>query len=162
MSSSESVACRLGDPVERQDQISIKHYIGGPSTAKLVTTTDGHAYTFHHVDSSANTGGDGTMESPSNSLAAASYQPEDIVLVHGGSEFLGPQLVTTTEGQRVLAEGVTHTLETQARNDLTAGSGQWSEPRDQFCDPRGDAVVIEADGVEVSGLEHSFTCSGNP
>ncbi|WP_425399756.1 right-handed parallel beta-helix repeat-containing protein [Aeoliella sp.] len=157
--SSESVACRLGDPVERQDQIAIKHYIGGPSTAKAVTTTGGHAYTFHHVNSEAEPGGDGTFESPSNSLAAASNQPEDIVLVHGGSQFVGEHFVTTTAGQRVLAEGVSHTLETQAGTIVLPEVGSGVSP--VITGGLGDAITIAADGVEVSGFYIDYSVSSS-
>lgn len=150
-SSSTSVACRLGDPVERQDQISIKQYIGGPSTDKLVTSADGHAYTFHHVSSQAAPGGDGSIESPSNTLAAASHQPEDIVLVHGGSAFVGEQFVSSTEGQRVLAEGVPHELETQAGTILLPEVGSGVRPT--IVGGAGDVITIAANGVEVSGFD---------
>ncbi len=150
--SSESVRCRLGDPVQRNEQVAIKRFIGGPSTLKVVRAPDGDAYTFHHVDSNAANGGDGSIESPTNNLADASNQPDDIVLVHGGSEFVGQSFVTTTEGQRVLAEGVEHLLETK-RLGTVALPMVTSGPAPVIRDTPIDAITVAADGVEISGFE---------
>jgi len=151
-SSSDDLSHRLGDPIERIQQVAIKRHSTGVGSVQVVRNEQGEAFTFRHVRSSASGGGDGSIEAPSNSLAAASNQPEDIVLVHGGSEFVGELFVTTTEGQRVLGEGVEHTIVSQQLGPIllpTVNAG----PAPVIREAPGNAIIIAANGVEVSGFE---------
>src|SRR5690606_9584465 len=118
----------------------------------LATNGDGSLITIRHVDSAAAGGGDGSFENPNNALADASNQPENIIFVHGGSSFNGESFAANTAGQRILGEGVVHTVFTQQVGDIelpTVTGG----PRPIVENAAGNAFAINASGVEVAGFD---------
>src|SRR5690606_25335992 len=115
------------------------------------TDANGDLITVRHVDSAAAGGGDGSILAPVNSLADASNQPEHIVFVHGGSVFDGESFATNTAGQRVLGEGVPHSVLTQAGwVDLPSVNGG---PAPVVQNSVGNAFTLGASGVELAGFD---------
>ena len=81
-SSATNLACRLGDPVYRQQHIAVAQQV---LDTDIVATIAGSDLEILHVDSNAPGGGTGGIADPLNNLTAASNQPQNIVYVHGGS-----------------------------------------------------------------------------
>ncbi len=151
-SSSASLAARLGDPVERIQHIVVQQSPSGEDGFVIATGDDGNPITFLHVDSAAAGGGDGSIEAPLNSLAAASNQPEDVVFVHGGSLFNGEAFSSNTVGQQVLGEGITHTVFTQQVGDVvlpTVNGG----PLPIVQNAPGNAFTLAANDIELAGFQ---------
>ena len=143
-----NLACRLGDPVYRQQHIAIAQQV---LDTGAVATVGGNNLDILHVNSAAPGGGTGGIDDPVNNLAAASNQPENIVYVHGGSSFSGEAITISTAEQRLLAEGKSHTVfSDQGQFTLPTVNGG---PAPVIDAAPGVAINIAADGVEVSGFE---------
>ncbi len=98
---------RFREPVMRNDFIATsQRVVSGVGGSALTSQTTGAALDFVHVDDSAPVGGDGTIENPVNTLAAAEAAGADnsIIFVHSGSSLAGG--ITLKNGQQVLGEGV--------------------------------------------------------
>ena len=73
----------------------------------------GTPYTFAHVDSAAAPGGNGTVNSPFQTIAAAQAANDDIIFVHADSVFHGSAAtITMSPGQAILGDGagIQHTV----------------------------------------------------
>jgi trimeric autotransporter adhesin len=146
---------RLADPVQRRRYISIYE-----TEQELLHTIAGRAITVRHVNSNATSGGDGSIGNPNNNLAAASNQSDDIVYLHGGSLFDDQQIVISSQGQRLLGEGVPHWVNSDQSTFLLPGvnlSGTTPLIQNSFSSP---AVTIGANNVEVSGVAVSSSQAG--
>ncbi len=153
--SNQSMPSRLADPVQRRRHITIHE-----TDQELLATIAGQAITVRHVDSSAAAGGDGSIWHPNNHLADASNQSEDIVYLHSGSLFDNQQVVISSDGQRLLGEGVAHMINSDQGSFLLPGvnpSGTTPRIQNSISSP---AVTINADNVEVSGITASESHSG--
>lgn len=96
---------RFREPVVRNNYVATQQSVA-VATADQLVDPDNELIRIVHVDSTAAAGGDGTFESPLNSLdeVFANSQENDIVLAHGGSVFTG-QGATLQDGQTFIGEG---------------------------------------------------------
>ena len=146
---------RLADPVQRRRYISIYE-----TEQDLVHTIAGRAITVRHVNSNAASDGDGSIDNPNNHLASASNRSEDIILLHGGSLFDNQQIVISSDGQRLLGEGVPHYFSSDYGAFLLPGSNPSGTTPLIQNSTSSPAVMISANNVEVSGLAVSNSQSG--
>ena len=101
-----TLADRFREPVLRNDFIATtQRIVSGVGGDAMTSQSTGAALEFIHVDDSAAAGGDGTIESPVSSLAAAEAlgAENSIVFVHSGSSLSGG--ITLLDGQQMLGEG---------------------------------------------------------
>ncbi len=93
---------RIGEYVNRNYTVVAE---GHNSTTRLeaINPTTGAAYTFAHVESSAAPGGDGSVNHPFTTLAAAQAANRNIIFVHAGSTFINPLVLQS--GQQILGDG---------------------------------------------------------
>ncbi len=114
-------------------------------------------YTFAHVVSSALPGGDGSINSPFNSIAAAQLAGRNIVFVHAGSTFNTG--ITFNAGDRIFGDGggIQHFLQVPQLGTLLLPQGAGALP--VLNGVVGNAVVL-ANNTEFSGFTINNT-SGN-
>ncbi len=62
-------------------------------------------YVIAHVDSNAPAGGDGSVNAPYQTIAAAQASGAAVIFVHAGSVFNGTNTVTTNSGQYLFGDG---------------------------------------------------------
>jgi hypothetical protein len=93
---------RIGEYVNRNYTVVAE---GHSSVDRLeaVNPTTGAAYTFAHVDSSAAPGGDGSVNHPFNTLAAAQAVNRNIIFVHAGSIFNNALVIKS--GEQIMGDG---------------------------------------------------------
>lgn len=144
-SSFRSVRNRLNDPVHRRNHIAVHD-----TYQDILATVAGAPLTVLHVDSDADVGSGGYLD-PVNTLAAASNRPQDIIFVHGGSIFDGESIQISTDGQRLLGEGLAHTF--------NSDQGSFLLPRvnpdaaaPQINNAFGNAITVAANDVEVANF----------
>lgn len=108
-----TTADRLGEHVTRN------YTVLAPTRSVVdpnVVAIDPHTntpYTFAHVDSSAAAGGNGSINSPFQTIAQAQAANDQIIFVHANSVFTGSAAtITMSPGQSILGDGagVVHTL----------------------------------------------------
>ena len=100
---------RFREPVLRNDYIATTQQIIDDPINPLSDAVSNEQFVFVHVDSDAPAGGDGTIENPYNTLAAAEAgsSEDNIVFVHSGYDLGGvAEQFATKDGQRVLGEGL--------------------------------------------------------
>jgi len=144
---------RIGEHVNRNYTVvaeghnAVEHEVA-------VNPSNGSAYTFAHVDSSAAPGGDGSINHPFDSLAAAQLAGRNIIFVHAGSSFntglvLGP-------GQQVLGDGagLQHFVAIPELGSLLLPQGAGALP--VFNVASGDAVTL-ASNTTFSGFTINAT-----
>lgn len=127
---------RFREPVIRNDYVAMAQtaVIG---SANALTDIDNELIRVVHVDSTADAGGDGTIENPYATLAQANgagSMEGDIILAHAGSTFTDDS-ITLQDNQRLLGEGVVfddgNALTTETNIDHTVivfGGGSISLP----------------------------------
>ncbi len=160
---------RFREPVIRNDYIALKsESVSG--VGDILLDVNGDPIRIVHIDSTAAAGGDGTFESPFNTLASAGgsgSEEGDILLAHAGSTFTADG-VTLQDNQRLLGEGVVFddgnalTTETNIDHTVTVfGGGTESLPEtatDAFTmaaptiTNTTETAVLLADNNEVNNL----------
>ena len=158
---------KLTIPVERSEQVAVneKLILAERATTILTDPVSTENIFVVHVDSSAAPGGDGTFETPLNSLDDVFANSMDgstangntsnngnIVFVHSGSSFSG-QSVSLRNLQRFLGEGITHTVDTAEAGliIMPAANGPGSVPL--ISGAPVNAITLGSTGDnEVSGF----------
>lgn len=114
-----------------------------------------------HVDPNAAAGGDGTFENPFNSinqlesLADAAQDDYELILVRGRNDNTDTNLNTTLtlfDGQRLLGDGVTHSVDATQGTFLLTGFGTPTPLLTNSADDTLDVVRL-ASRNEVSGFD---------
>ncbi|MCH8840384.1 MAG: hypothetical protein IH831_06835, partial [Planctomycetes bacterium] len=149
---------RFREPVLRNDFIATTQQIIDDPINPLSDAVTNEQFVFVHVDSNAPAGGDGTIENPYNSLAAAEAgsSEDNIVFVHSGSVLAGVAgQFATKDGQRVLGEGldpngifIDHTVN-------SAEQGLVSLPETSLGSQGGAAPVITGLGTVFDLADHT-------
>lgn len=135
---------RSGGVVTRTDSQSEQETVLAPGGSPL---------SIVHVDSSATAGGDGSFESPFDSLAAAAAASPvgALMLAHAGSVFTG-ESVTLQDQQRLLGDGIDHVVSTDSMGMIVLPRANASSSLPQIRDSLGDAITM-ADSSELSGFD---------
>lgn len=114
-----------------------------------------------HVNNTAGGGGNGSLENPFSTLAAAqaASQAHDIIYVHAGngtSSGMNAGIVLDKAGQRLLGSGVDFTFDTTLFEsvapipDGTLIAAATTAP--VMTNGAGDGITVRANGVTVEGL----------
>lgn len=141
---------RFREPVLRNDYIATMQQIIDDPINPLSDAVSNEQFVFVHVDSDAPAGGDGTIEHPYNTLAAAEAGSSDdnIVFVHSGSVFSGADgQFATKDGQRVLGEGLDPNMIFIDHTVNSAEQGFVSLPESSSGSQGGTAPVITGMGT---------------
>lgn len=112
-SSGATTVDRLGEHVTRNYTVLAPTRTRVDPDIIAVDPQTGTPYTFAHVDSAAAAGGNGTVNSPFQTIAAAQAASDDIIFVHANSVFTGSAAaITMSSGQSILGDGagITHTI----------------------------------------------------
>lgn len=150
---------RMTERIQRDPDIIVARQHKGSSSPvnNVILTSDGSPVTLTHVDSQR-TAGDGSVEAPYHSLAAASSSTSKIVLLYADSIFNG-EGITLSANQRLLGEAAGHTINTDQYGliDLPKASSGTTAPIIQNV--TGRAVEL-ANGSEVSGIDITGATTG--
>ncbi|MEN6405339.1 MAG: right-handed parallel beta-helix repeat-containing protein [Thermoguttaceae bacterium] len=139
---------RWREPVQRTDYVVV-HSRWERGVGDVMTDPEGNVLYFVHASGTASSGGDGTYEHPYSTLAAAQAGSSegDYVFLHANSVF-NNQSITLQESQKLLGDGVAHTVLTQyGTKTLPMQTG--TSPIIQ--NSTGYAITL-ADDTEVSGV----------
>jgi hypothetical protein len=146
---------RIGEHVNRNYTVVAE----GHSQIQHVTAVDlatGGPYTFAHVVSSAAPGGDGSINNPFNTIAAAQAAGREIVFVHAGSVFTGANAgIVMVPGERLWGDGngIQHMVAVQGLGSVLLPQGVGSFP--VLSGAPGNSIVL-ASNSDLSG----FTING--
>ncbi|MBK9586813.1 MAG: DUF1565 domain-containing protein [Alphaproteobacteria bacterium] len=160
---------RLDESPERDVDIVTNEAVTDDGTNKpLLSTATGTIQTVYHVDNTAAGGGDGSAETPFNTLAAAQAiaGTNDLIYVHRGDGTSTGQNAGITiddDGQMLIGEGSAISF-AGGMFTLGAGSGSAADliipagtaPVISNTNPNGDGVTVTADNVYLTG----FTVDG--
>jgi hypothetical protein len=133
---------RMGEHVTRNYTVVAEPH----AQYETVTATDpatGKPYTFAHVASGAAAGGNGSVNSPFQTIAAAQLAHRDIVFVHAGSVFNGANAsLVLTPGSRIFGDGagVRHFIQVPQFGSLLLPQHSGNLP--VLANAAGDAVVL--------------------
>jgi Right handed beta helix region len=108
-----TTADRLGEHVTRNYTVLAPTRSTIDANVTAVDPTTGTPYTFAHVSSAAGAGGNGTVNSPFQTIAQAQASNDQIIFVHANSVFTGAAAsITMGPGQSILGDGagLLHTL----------------------------------------------------
>lgn len=149
---------RLREPVLRNNYVASQER-AVTRVGDVARSTDGSALRIIHIDSTAANGGNGTFESPFNSLddiTDASTLANDTILFHGGSDFNNQQAVLL-DGQIAIGEGgnfvsTIDTFELGTINLPETAAGAQSGARPTIDGGAGAGIVL-ADGNTIQNLE---------
>jgi hypothetical protein len=105
-SSDPSQQSRLGEHVTRNYTVLAPTRTQVDPNVVAINPVTGSAYTVSHVDSAAASGGNGTINSPFQTIGAALATDAGIVFVHANSVFSGANAsVALNAGQALLGDG---------------------------------------------------------
>lgn len=148
----DSFVNKMDEPLIRNEAVVVNN-VSNSSVANATNTVTGDDQHVIHVDPNATAPGDGTVENPYNTLAAAQVgsQPNDIILVHPRADNTATNLtqnMVLQDNQRLLASTTQHQFTaTQGTFDLP-GYEAGDKPK---LDSTGVAIAL-ADNNEVSGF----------
>jgi hypothetical protein len=112
--SAATTADRLGEHVTRNYTVLAPTRSVVDANVAAVDPQTGTPYTFAHVNSAAAPGGNGTFNSPFQTIAQAQAANDQIIFVHANSVFTGSAAsITMSPGQSILGDGagVVHTID---------------------------------------------------
>ncbi|PLX99917.1 MAG: hypothetical protein C0623_08230, partial [Desulfuromonas sp.] len=149
-----SIEQRMVERIQRDPDIvtGTATKTSGIAAPDVVLTSGGTPILITHVASSAAAGGDGSAETPFDTLTAADASTDDIVLVYADSSF-NNESFSLVAGQRLLSELVATTLTVN-----TDQLGAVALPRASSGTLRptitstGNIITL-ADGSEINGLD---------
>jgi len=144
-----SVYDRLAAPVQRNHNVVVDSHLDYVPDVLLTDPVSGDPIHLVHAASGAGPGGDGSVQSPFDSLAAAvsAAQENEIVFVHANSTFAAVGDVQLKAGQRLLGAGAPHYITTAQGTLLLPGATTGPLPI------LNDARLIATSNTEISGLE---------
>ncbi len=145
--SARTLCERIAAPVGRQYHVPVASTVHSRGTKLALDPATGNPLTFTHVSAAAAAGGDGTYESPCNTLASASMSSMDIVLAQPGT-YTGDS-ITMSANQRLLAASKLHTAATQRGTTALPQTGLGGTT--QILNAPGNAITI-VNNTEVSGF----------
>lgn len=143
---------RMGEHVTRNYTVVAEGH-SAVERRVAVDPSTGLPYTFAHVSSAAAPGGNGSVNSPFQTIAAAQMTGRNIVFVGAGSVFTGGPSVVLNAGQRVLGDGPTAQYYVRVPNigSLLLPHGPTVGANPILNNSLGDAVVL-ASNSEFSGF----------
>jgi hypothetical protein len=145
---------RLGEHVTRNYTVLAPTRSTVDPDVLAINPSTGTAYTFAHVNSAAAPGGNGTINSPFQTINAALASNAGIVFVHANSVFSGANAtVALNPGQALLGDGggVLHTLAVQGGNIILPHAAS-SASLPVLDSSTGDAITL-ASNTLVSGFK---------
>lgn len=155
---------KLRIPVERNHLVAIRDQtvLSGSNFTVLTDPVSTQPILVEHLDSTAAAGGDGTFESPLNSLDDLFANSSDgattngnIAFAHSGSVFTG-QSASLRDNQRFLGEGIAHTVDSVELGTINLPDANGPGTVPLIASSPADAITLGAMGNEVSG----FTIDG--
>lgn len=162
---------RFREPVIRNDFIAMETSRITRATGNALTSPDDNeAIRLVHVDSSAGAGGDGSFENPFDQISDVDAINDmnslegDIILVHGGSTFVGADgRAMLQDNQTVLGEGVDQNGNQIPHIVGTNELGNITLPETMAADP-GNMIVSSLDmarpAIDATGGT-AFTLADN-
>jgi hypothetical protein len=151
--SDTSQQARLGEHVTRNYTVLAPTRSQVDSNIVAVDPATGSPYTFAHVNSAASPGGNGTINSPFQTIAAAEATDATIVFVHANSVFSGSgATLVMNQGQALVGDGggLQHTLAVANGNIILPHAlGSTSLP---VLDSSTGIAITLASGALVSGF----------
>lgn len=170
----EGLRARLDESPERDIDIVTNEAVSGngssggsATTIPLLNAVTGTVQRILHVDNTAAGGGDGSAETPFNTLAAAQATAgtNDLIYVHRGDGTTTGQdagVTLSNSGQMLIGQGSALTF-SSGRFTISGGVSvpdtiiaAGSAPVITNTNPNGDGVTVNADNVYLSG----FTVDG--
>ena len=145
---------RLGEHVTRNYTVLAPTRSQVDPNVVAIDPLTGSPYTFAHVNSAAAPGGNGTINSPFQTIAAAQATDATIVFVHANSIFHGADAtVVLQSGQALLGDGggLQHTLAVNGIGTITLPHASNSSSLPVLDSATGNAITL-APSVIVSGF----------
>ena len=149
-----TTADRLGEHVTRNYTVLAPVRTRLDSNLLAVDPQTGTPYTFAHVDSSAASGGNGTVNSPFQTIAQGQAANDDIVFVHANSVFTGSAAqITMGAGQSILGQGpgVLHTIDVPLLGSIALPAAAAGSSLPVLQSASGTAVVLASNTI-LSGF----------
>jgi hypothetical protein len=141
---------RLGEHVTRNYTVLAPTRSRVDADVVAVDPQTGSPYTFAHVDSAAAPGGNGTVNNPFQTIAAAQAANDDIVFVQAGSVFHGANAtITMAPGQAILGDGagIQHTVAIPQLGNLVLPHAAAGSSLPVLDSATGNAVVLASNSV---------------
>jgi parallel beta helix pectate lyase-like protein len=145
-----TTADRLGEHVTRNYTVLAPTRTRLDSDVVAIDPQTGTPYTFAHVDSSAAAGGNGTVNSPFQTIAQAQAANDDIVFVHANSVFTGSAAqITMSPGQSILGQGpgVLHTIDVAGLGAIALPAAVTGSSLPVLQSASGTAVVLASNTI---------------
>ena len=149
-SAASTGADRLGEHVTRNYTVLAPTRTRLDSDVVADDPQSGTPYTFAHVDSAAAPGGNGTVNSPFQTIAAAQAANDDIVFVHANSVFHGSAAtITMSPGQAIMGDGagIQHTIEIPQLGSLVLPHAAAGSSLPVLDSATGTAVVLASNTI---------------
>lgn len=152
------LADRFREPVMRNDFIATTSQSTTQGIAELTNADNDAVFDFLHVNSSADPGGDGTIENPFRTLAEANAAQSEysIVYVHGGSTLNPADTMAPLDNVKVLGEGINQNGDTVTHVVDTVESGTVTLP-----ETSSGASSLSAPIIDASATADLFVLSDN-
>ncbi|HEX4072060.1 MAG TPA: right-handed parallel beta-helix repeat-containing protein [Planctomycetaceae bacterium] len=158
-----TTADRLGEHVTRNYTVLAPTRTRLDSDVVAIDPQTGTPYTFAHVDSSAAAGGNGTVNSPFQTIAQAQAANDDIVFVHANSVFTGSAAqITMSPGQSILGQGpgVQHTIDVVGLGAIALPAAVTGSSLPVLQSASGTAVVLASNTIFSGFTISSPSASG--
>jgi hypothetical protein len=152
--SDPSQQARLGEHVTRNYTVLAPTNSQVDGNIVAIDPVTNSPYTFAHVNSAAASGGNGTINSPFQTLAAAQATGATVVFVHANSLFSGSNAsIVLTQGQALLGDGggLQHTLAVKGGNIILPHAASSSSLPVLDSSP-GDGITLASSAL-VSGFK---------
>ncbi|WP_166820196.1 inverse autotransporter beta domain-containing protein [Thalassoroseus pseudoceratinae] len=149
------LADRMYEEPFRYNRVAVRQTAGTRIQNAAINPKTGQAYFVNHVNATAAPGGNGTAENPYKSLASASGNPGDVILVRSaGTSASNPIVggVQLADCTRVLGEGQAHLFEASGRGTFQFPNFASSGPAPFVSAPGGGPVITLANQNEVNSL----------
>jgi hypothetical protein len=141
---------RLGEHVTRNYTVLAPTRSRVDPDVVAVDPQTGSPYTFAHVDSAAAPGGNGTVNSPFQTIAAAQAANDDIIFVQANSVFHGANAtITMSPGQAILGDGagIQHTIVVPQLGTILLPQAAAGSSLPILDSAAGNAVVLASNSI---------------
>jgi hypothetical protein len=148
--SGTTTADRLGEHVTRNYTVLAPTRTTLDPNVVALDPSTGTPYTFAHVNSAAAPGGNGSVNSPFQTIAQAQAANDDIIFVHANSVFSGSAAtITMSPGQSILGQGpgVAHTIGVPQLGSIALPQAAAGSSLPILESATGNAVVLASNSI---------------
>ena len=148
--SGSTTADRLGEHVTRNYTVLAPTRTSLDPNVVALDPGTGTPYTFAHVNSAAGPGGNGSVNSPFQTIAQAQAANDDIIFVHANSVFSGSAAtITMSPGQSILGQGpgVVHTIDVPQLGSIALPQAAAGSSLPILESATGNAVVLASNSI---------------